>query len=420
MSQSAQTDFPLLPRSRGLAVGPRLLTGVLNRLSERLLAGNLSIELPDGRRVHATGTSAGPNAAIKIKRYGLARQILLDGALGLADSYVAGEWESDDLTAVIELGAKNLDALSDHFRPLGAARMLGRLHQRLRANTRRGSRRNIAAHYDLGNEFYAAWLDPSMTYSAARFRTDQFAIGDGSDDPVTAAQVRKFDQLADMLDLQPGDHMLEIGCGWGAFAIHAATRYGCRVTALTVSPSQAAWARRKVAEAGLGDRVEIRLQDYRDVTGTFDKIASIEMFEAVGEAYWPTFFRVVSSRLRPSGIAGMQVITIDEARFEAYRRNPDFIQLRVFPGGMLPSPTRFAQEIADAGLDVSDSLDFGQDYAETLCRWRLSFEAAWPTIAAQGFDETFRRLWRYYLCYCEAGFRAGNISVAHYRIESPA
>jgi len=187
-----------------------------------------------------------------------------------------------------------------------------------------------------------------------------------------------------------------------------------------VSPSQAAWARRKVTEAGLDDRIEIRLQDYRDVTGTFDKIASIEMFEAVGEAYWPTFFDVVSARLRPGGIAGMQVITIDEARFEAYRRTPDFIQLRVFPGGMLPSPTRFAQEVSNAGLEVSDCRTFGQDYAETLRRWRLSFEAAWPTIAAQGFDETFRRLWRYYLCYCEAGFRAGNISVAQYRITSPA
>lgn len=420
MSQFAQTDFPLHPRSHGLAIGPRLLTSTLNRLSEKLLAGKLSIELPDGRRVRATGPVSGPDAAIKINRYRIARHILFDGALGLADSYVAGDWESDDLTAVIELGAKNLDALSDHFTPLGAARMLGRLHLRLRANTRRGSRRNIAAHYDLGNEFYAAWLDPSMTYSSACFETGHDSEGDTVDAAVTAAQVRKFDRLAEMLGLQPGDHMLEIGCGWGAFAIHAATHYGCRVTALTVSPSQAAWARRKVNDAGLEDRIEIRLQDYRDVTGTFDKIASIEMFEAVGEAYWPTFFDVVGARLRPGGIAGMQVITIDESRFEAYRRNPDFIQLRVFPGGMLPSPTRFVQEIFNAGLEVSDSRTFGQDYAETLRRWRLSFEAAWPTIAAQGFDKTFRRLWRYYLCYCEAGFRAGNISVAQYRITSPA
>ncbi len=418
MSQFAQTDFPLQPRSRGLAIGPRLLTSTLNRLSEKLLAGKLSIELPDGRRVRATGPIDGPDAAIKINRYTIARHILFDGALGLADSYVAGDWESDDLTAVIELGAKNLDALSDHFSPMGAARMLGRLHLRLRSNTRRGSRRNIAAHYDLGNEFYAAWLDPSMTYSSACFDAGHDAGSNSSGTAVTAAQIRKFDQLAEMLDLQPGDHMLEIGCGWGAFAIHVATQYGCRVTALTVSPSQAAWARQKISDAGLSDRIEVRLQDYRDVSGTFDKIASIEMFEAVGEAYWPAFFDVVSARLRPGGIAGMQVITIDEARFEAYRRTPDFIQLRVFPGGMLPSPTRFAQGISDAGLEISDNRTFGRDYAETLRLWRLSFEAAWPTIAAQGFDETFRRLWRYYLCYCEAGFRAGNISVAQYRITS--
>jgi len=415
MSQLAQTDFPPQPRPHGLAIGPRLLTRVLNRLHDGLSAGQLTIELPDGHRVHAEGADTGPEATIKINRYRLSRRLLFDGALGLADSYVAGDWESDDLTAVIELGAKNLDSLGARFTPLRAAQTLGRLHQRLRANTRRGSRRNIAAHYDLGNDFYAAWLDPSMTYSSACFGPDQHA----ADEPLTASQIRKFDQLADMLNLKPGDHMLEIGCGWGAFAIHAARHYGCRVTALTVSPAQAAWARQKVAEADLSDQVEIRLQDYRDVTGSFDKIASIEMFEAVGEAYWPTFFRVLETRLRPGGTAGIQVITIDEARFEAYRRNPDFIQLRVFPGGMLPSPTRFAEEVTGAGLEISDSRIFGRDYAETLKRWRVAFEAAWPHITAQGFDEKFRRLWRYYLCYCEAGFRAGNISVAQYRIRQP-
>tara|TARA_R110002110_G_scaffold415612_2_gene651680 strand:+ start:141660 stop:142898 length:1239 start_codon:yes stop_codon:yes gene_type:complete len=411
MSQQAQTDFPLQLQSRGLAIGPRLLTSVLNRISDALTAGQLTVELPDGRRIRAAGAGAGPAAAMKIKRDRIARQLLFEGTLGLADSYVAGDWESDDLTAVIELGAKNLDSLAPRFTPLRVARALGRLHQRLKANTRRGSRRNIAAHYDLGNEFYAAWLDPSMTYSAACFEPE--------DDSLTTSQIRKFDQLAEMLDLKPGDQLLEIGCGWGAFAIHAATHYGCQVTALTVSPSQAAWARRKVSEAGLDDRVEIRLQDYRDITGSFDKIASIEMFEAVGESYWPTFFAVMGARLRPGGIAGVQVITIDEARFEAYRRNPDFIQLRVFPGGMLPSPSRFMQEAADAGLEVSDSRTFGRDYAETLRRWRLAFEAAWPVIASRNFDEKFRRLWRYYLCYCEAGFRAGNISVTQYRINQP-
>ena len=406
MSQLEQTEFT--PRRQGLTIGPRLLNAMLKRLSETLSYGELSVTLPDGQRFKATGANSGPTARVQFKRYRAARQMLLDGPLGLADSYIAGDWESDDLTAVIELGAANIDAIDRSFTPLGLARLLSRLHMRMRANPRRGSRRNIAAHYDLGNTFYAAWLDPSMTYSAALF--------DGNEEALTSSQLRKFDQLAGMLDLQPDDNLLEIGCGWGAFAIHVAIHYGCRVTALTISPSQAEWARERVREAGLSDRIEIRLQDYRDVTGRFDKIASIEMFEAVGEAYWPTFFDVISSRLRPGGLAGLQVITIDEARFESYRRNPDFIQMRVFPGGMLPSPTRFAREVANVGLGISETLAFGRDYAETLRRWRIAFEAAWPMINAQGFDEKFRRLWRYYLCYCEAGFRSGNISVAQYRI----
>ena len=408
MSQLAQTDFPLRPQARGLAIEPRLLAGALNRLSEGLTVGQLTVELPDGRRVHARGKTPGPGAEIAIRHYRIARHLLFGGALGMADSYVAGDWDSDDLTAVIALGAANLESFEGRFKPVRAVRALGRLHQRLRANTRRGSRRNIAAHYDLGNDFYAAWLDPGMTYSAARFEP--------WDDSLAASQARKFDELAGMIDLRPDDHLLEIGCGWGGFAVHAASRYGCRVTALTVSPAQAEWARKTVYEAGLTDRVEVRLQDYRDVAGRFDKIASIEMFEAVGEAYWPTFFKVLDARLRPGGCAGVQVITIDEARFDAYRRNPDFIQLRVFPGGMLPSPTRFADEANGAGLTVSGAHSFGPDYAETLRHWREAFESAWPDIAQQGFDERFRRLWRYYLSYCEAGFRAGNISVAQYQI----
>jgi len=286
---------------------------------------------------------------------------------------------------------------------------LARLRHKLRANTRTGSRRNIAAHYDLGNSFYAQWLDPSMTYSAACFETGE--------EELTTAQTNKFDSLAAILDLQPSDHVLEIGCGWGAFAIHIASRYGCRVTALTVSPSQAEWAREKVAEAGLSDRIEIRLQDYRDVTGQFDKIASIEMFEAVGEEYWPVFFESLSARLRPGGLAGLQVITIEDQRFESYRRNPDFIQMRIFPGGMLPSVGAFTQAASAVGLTLDHARMFGADYAETLKRWRESFEAAWPEIVPLGFDERFRRLWRYYLCYCEAGFRAQTISVGQFRLK---
>ncbi|MBO6784522.1 MAG: class I SAM-dependent methyltransferase, partial [Alphaproteobacteria bacterium] len=284
-----------------------------------------------------------------------------------------------------------------------------RLYHRRRANTRAGSRRNIAAHYDLGNSFYARWLDPTMTYSSACFETPSESL--------ETAQTRKFDRLADQLDLQHGDRVLEIGCGWGGFAIHAARTRGCHVTALTVSPSQAEWARKRIAEAGLDERIEVRLQDYRDVDGSFDKIASIEMFEAVGEKYWPTFFGVVADRLRAGGRAALQVITIAESRFESYRRNPDFIQMRVFPGGMLPSDDVFAAAARAAGLRVSDRDMFGRDYAETLRRWAEAFEGAWGDIVEMGFDERFRRLWRYYLSYCEAGFRAGNISVGQFRLE---
>ena len=403
MSQHAQTDFPLQLRSRGLAIGPRLLTSVLNRISDALTAGQLTVELPDGRRVRAAGAGAGPAAAMKIKRDRIARQLLFEGTLGLADSYVAGDWESDDLTAVIELGAKNLDSLAPRFTPLRVARALGRLHQRLKANTRRGSRRNIAAHYDLGNEFYAAWLDPSMTYSAACFEPE--------DDSLTTSQIRKFDQLAEMLDLKPGDQLLEIGCGWGAFAIHAATHYGCQVTALTVSPSQAAWARRKVSEAGLDARVEIRLQDYRDITGSFDKIASIEMFEAVGEAYWDAYFEKVNSVLKPGGQAGIQVITINEDTFPYYRDNPDFIQRYVFPGGMLPPPSMLENLPAENGLTKSGELIFARDYARTLAQWRDRFGASWGILKTKGFDERFKRMWDFYMYYCEAGFEEEFIDV---------
>ncbi len=413
MSEFAQTDTSSRKLATSETISHRAVRTLVNRLTASLEHGELAIELPGGTIVEAAGSQPGPDGHVLVKHTRAARRAMLGGSLGLADSYVDGDWDSDDLTSVIELCALNVD-LDDFDRgitPMSVFRALTRFRHKRRANSRAGSRRNIAAHYDLGNSFYAQWLDPSMTYSSACF--------EGSDESLTAAQGNKFDSLARMLDLQPGDHVLEIGCGWGAFAMHIASRYGCRVTALTVSPSQAEWAREKVAESGLSDRIEIRLQDYRDVTGQFDKIASIEMFEAVGEEYWPVFFQSLSNRLRPGGLAGLQVITIEHDRFDAYRRNPDFIQMRVFPGGMLPSVEAFTQSARKVGLKLDDAKMFGGDYAETLKRWRESFEAAWPGIVPLGFDERFRRLWRYYLCYCEAGFRAQTISVGQFRL-SPA
>jgi cyclopropane-fatty-acyl-phospholipid synthase len=280
----------------------------------------------------------------------------------------------------------------------------------LRANTLTGSRRNIVEHYDLGNEFYRAWLDPSMSYSSALYRDADMTLED--------AQRAKQDRILALLDLKPGDTTLEIGCGWGSLAARVAAAGG-PVTALTLSPSQRAFALDALAKAGLADRVDVRLQDYREVEGRFDRIVSIEMLEAVGEAYWPVYFDRLRSLLKPGGVAVLQVITIDHARLAAYSKCPDFIQRHVFPGGMLLSPEAIQAQVDRAGLQLDSSENFGLSYAATLAEWHQRFTAAWPTIAAQGFSPRFRKFWEYYLAYCEGGFRAGAIDVGLWRIVRP-
>jgi cyclopropane-fatty-acyl-phospholipid synthase len=335
--------------------------------------------------------------------------LLLGGPIGFAEAYLDGDWETADLTALLGLALANEAPLRGSVRGTGAIRLANRLHHLFRLNTRSGSRRNIAAHYDLGNDFYRLWLDPEMSYSAGLFATGTESL--------EAAQEAKYRLLLRLLEPTPGQSLLEIGCGWGAFARMAAREHGCRVRALTLSSAQAAIARARVEAEGLDDRVAIRLQDYRDADGVYDRIASVEMFEAVGEAYWPLFFEKLWERLRPGGIAALQIITIDAARFDTYRRGADFIQRHVFPGGMLPSLPALERQIAAAGLRLTERVAFGGSYARTLALWRERFLAAWPAIARLGFDERFRRLWQYYLSYCEAGFRAGSIDVAQYRIE---
>jgi len=270
-------------------------------------------------------------------------------------------------------------------------------------NTKAQARRNIVAHYDLGNAFYRAWLDPSMTYSSAYF-------GAGAAD-LPAAQIAKYRALADRIGLKPGDRVLEIGCGWGGFAEVAAKEYGAAVTGLTLSDEQHAYATRRMAEAGLADRVTIKLQDYRDERGQYDAVASIEMFEAVGKEYWPTFFDKVAGSLRSGGRAGLQVITLADNLWKDYLREIDFIRAYVFPGGMLPTATHLREMPQKAGLNLQGEEAFGQDYAATLRIWAERFGAVWPDLMQFGFDERFRRLWIYYLAYCEAGFRAGTIDV---------
>jgi len=366
--------------------------------------GRLTVVAPDGasRRFGDAAPDATPDATLVVHRPGFVYRVLRGGALGFAEAYLDGDVDTPDLESLLALFLANGDALGERWRGGMVARAARSLYHRFRPNSKRGSRRNIHAHYDLGNAFYAAWLDPSMTYSAAVF-------ADGDD--LEAAQRRKYRRLAERLELGPDRHVLEIGCGWGGFAVTAAAEYGSRVTAVTISEEQYAYARRRIAEAGLDDRVEVRFQDYRDLDGHFDAVASIEMFEAVGEPWWPVYFEKLGDVVRPEGKVGLQVITIDDAHFEDYRRNVDFIQRYIFPGGMLPSPQALEAAAARAGLEIRERFSFGLDYARTLRAWAEHFAQAWPEIRRLGFDERFRRLWSYYLAYCEAGFRAGTIDV---------
>ncbi len=333
------------------------------------------------------------------------------GDIGIAEGFIAGDYSCDDLTTLLEIGARNFEEIARDLRPGFWTRLAHRLQHALRANHRRGSRRNIAAHYDLGNDFYRLWLDESMTYSSALFEQP--------DEPLFEAQKRKYDRLLDGLGASPGERILEIGCGWGGLAERAARR-GLAVDGLTLSTEQLVWAQERLEKAGLVDRAQLHLTDYRDQAGRYDHIVSIEMFEAVGERYWPTFFRTVHDRLKPGGRAAIQVITIEESAFEAYRREPDFIQLYIFPGGMLPSIERFHAGAEAAGLAVRDTYRFGRDYARTLARWEGAFNAAEDELEGMGFDQAFRQTWRYYLAYCQAGFLTGRIDVAQVMLERPA
>jgi len=380
----------------------RLLCG----WADRIAVGKLTIRFPNGDTHFAQGALPGPSASLNVRSAKLAWKLASGGSLGFARAYLDGDWDTPDLGAVLQFGVANQGALGTVLDASGPARLVAFLRHRLRANTRAGSRRNIAFHYDLGNDFYRHWLDETMTYSSALFLSEDQSLAD--------AQRAKYARIAKVLELGPDDHVLEIGCGWGGFAEYAAAETGCRVTGLTLSREQAEFARGRLAAAGLADRVEIRLEDYRDCSGRFDKIVSIEMFEAVGEENWPTYFDALQALLKPGGRAMVQSITIADERFAQYRRNADFIQTYIFPGGMLPSPTAFASVATERGLDVLEQKFFGADYDRTLLAWDRAFVAAWHRIEPLGFDARFKRMWRYYLHYCATGFRSDRIDVCQF------
>lgn len=363
--------------------------------------GPLTMRLPTGSAL-LFGAGERP-VELNVRDWAFARRLLSDGDIGFADGFVAQEWDTPDLAGLLVFFADNAERIGRVFTGGVIGRARNFIRHLTRANTREGARRNIHEHYDLGNRFYAAWLDSTMTYSAARF--------DGRSRELEDAQRAKYHALAKHLDLKRGDHVLEIGCGWGGFAEVAARDYGARVTGLTISQAQLDFARERIRQAGLSDQVDLRLQDYRDVEGHFDKVASIEMFEAVGEAYWPIYFQKISDVLKPGGSAALQIITIRDDLFDRYRQRVDFIQRYIFPGGMLPSSERLKEEVARAGLDWRKADAFGQSYADTLAEWGRRFTAKWDEIRPLGFDESFKQLWRFYLSYCEAGFRTGRTDV---------
>jgi cyclopropane-fatty-acyl-phospholipid synthase len=376
---------------------------VLDEIEARLETGGLHLHLPNGADRHIGFRAPGADATVDIRNWMALVRLATSGSVGWYKAWTLGEWASPDPVALFELFSANARPLGDVGRAKGPFRWVNALAHRLRDNAPRKARKNIAAHYDLGNDFYSAWLDPTMTYSCARFGSPS--------DSIEEAQRRKVALLLDRLELKPGDRLLEIGCGWGSLAIAAAER-GAEVVGLTLSKEQKAWAEEKIAAAGFSDQIEIRLQDYRNTAEQFDAVASVEMVEAVGERWWGIYLDSIARNLKPGGRAALQFISIDHRLFNRYARNPDFIQTYIFPGGMLLDEPRFAGLAVERGLSWEKRDAFRLDYAETLKRWRDAYDDAVTRGSLSGFTEQFHDLWRYYLMYCEGGFRGGVIDVA--------
>lgn len=399
----------LNPPARAASL-PRNARAVLGLLEE-IAHGTLELRLPDGSVSRCgQGSSFGVSATLEVDDWAVFDRLLERGDVGFAESWIEGQWQTPDLPALLTLLASNREALAGAVYGQWWRLLSARLRHLFNDNSRRGSRRNIMAHYDLGNDFYRLWLDPTMSYSSALFAGDATVS-------LQSAQLAKYRRVLRRLDARPGQRILEIGCGWGGFAEVAAREAGVEVVGVTLSPAQLDYARQRMARAGLERQVRIELCDYRDLPAEkYDHIVSVEMIEAVGERWWPSYFATISRLLAPDGRALVQSITIADALFARYRRGTDFIQQHVFPGGMLPSPAAFAQQAAKAGLTVRDRFAFGADYSRTLAEWSTRFEAQWPAIEAQGFDARFHRLWQFYLAYCQAGFNSACTDVMQFEL----
>jgi len=380
-------------------------------VAQNIKAGRLDIILPDGRTFSASGAEPGPIAVLEVHNEDLFARLIREGYVGFSEAYMDGWWSTPDLQSFMDLVNTDNDDMYNGYPGQKLVQMYEKLRFWLQRNHKSQARKNISYHYDLGNDFYGLWLDDTMTYSSALFATGQESL--------EAAQTAKYKQMVDEMGAQPGDHILEIGCGWGGFAEYAAKERGLKVTCLTISEEQFKFAVERIKRAGLSDLVDFKLQDYRDEQGLYDGIASIEMFEAVGEKYWPVYFDKVKERLKPGKLATLQIITVADHRWDAYRNDVDFIQKYIFPGGMLPSPSALRAEVTRAGLGVENSVEFGQSYAITLKRWHETFNDKWEQISTMGFDDRFRRMWNYYLTSCAAAFETANCDVTQITVKRP-
>ena len=373
--------------------------------------GRIDFVLPDGRHFRAEGAKPGHVAEVHIHNNDLFARLIREGDLGFCDAYLDEWWSTPDLQAFMDWVHADNDAIYDGFPGMGLVRNFEKFRFWLQRNHREQAKKNISYHYDLGNEFYGLWLDETMTYSSALFETGQ--------ESHEAAQIAKYASMVDEMGVNAGDHILEIGCGWGGFAEYAAKERGLKVTGLTISEEQFKYAQDRIEKAGLSDLVDFKLQDYRDELGSYDGIASIEMFEAVGQKYWPTYFETVRDRLKPGKNATLQIILVQDHRWDVYRRGVDYIQKYIFPGGMLPSPKALRAQITQAGLGIERSVEFGPSYNITLRRWHDTFNAKWDQISAMGFDDRFRRMWNFYLTSCAATFDSANCDVTQITIKRP-